>query len=144
MQQKQEREVLEKYKRERKERRMKQKKEQMEAQMKADGIVEEINLEDDEEEDEDDIAIDEMATDLENVKKRKKNPNEEKNQNLNLLKEVETRRRIRLLRILYLNLKNFGFWINAAAFIISYTFVAYTYFNMPSSTGDSERGTVFY
>ena len=61
---------------------------------------------------------------------------------LNLLKEVEGKRRMQLVRLMYLNFKNFGFWINAAAFIVSYTFVAYTYFNLPSSSTPTEKGVV--
>lgn len=63
---------------------------------------------------------------------------------LNLLKEVEQKRQMSLVKLMYLNFKNFGFWINAAAFIVSYTFVAYTYYNIPSATTETEKGVVRY
>ena len=61
---------------------------------------------------------------------------------LNVLKEIELKKKLQLLAIIYMNFKNLGFWINASAFIVSYTFIAYTYFNMSDSVTDTEHGIV--
>ncbi len=77
--------------------------------------------------------------------KENKEKKEKKGQmNLNLLKEIEIKKKLKLLALMYTNLKNFGFWINAVAFIISYTFVAFTYFNLSDSATETEKGIVIF
>jgi hypothetical protein len=46
------------------------------------------------------------------------------------------------VNLIYVNLKGFGYWINAAAFIVSYTFVVYSLYNIATNTNANERGTV--
>jgi len=72
--------------------------------------------------------------------KSSKKTNTKQSMNLNILKDIELKKKLQLLSVMYLNLKNIGFWINASAFIVSYTFIAYTYFNMSISVTDTEHG----
>jgi len=46
------------------------------------------------------------------------------------------------INLIYTNLKGFGYWINASAFIVSYTFIAYTIFNSSETATPNEKGTV--
>jgi len=72
----------------------------------------------------------------------KKEDKTKQKMSLNILKEIELKKRLQLLAVIYMNFKNLGFWINASAFIVSYTFIAYTYFNMSDSVTDTEHGIV--
>jgi hypothetical protein len=44
--------------------------------------------------------------------------------------------------LIYHNLRNFGYWINATSFCISYTFIIYVYFNLTSAATSNEKGIV--
>ena len=48
----------------------------------------------------------------------------------------------KLASLVYANLKNFGHWINSSSFIVSYTLVAYTIFNLPDNARDEPKGMV--
>lgn len=57
-------------------------------------------------------------------------------------KLLESSAKIKLKQLIYLNLKNFGYWINASSFVVSYTFIIYIYFNLGSAASANERGVV--
>lgn len=57
---------------------------------------------------------------------------------------LETKFKKKFRELIYLNLKNFGYWINAASFIVSYTFIVYVFFNLGSAATSSEKGIVNY
>ena len=79
-----------------------------------------------------------------NKKSKSSTETKEKNgkMNLNLLKQMEIKKKLQLLALMYTNLKNFGYWVNAVSFIISYTFIAFTYFHMEDSATHTEKGIV--
>lgn len=60
-------------------------------------------------------------------------------------KETKTKRAV-WVNLIYVNLKGFGYWINAAAFIVSYTFVVYSLYNIATNATSNERGmvSIFY
>lgn len=55
---------------------------------------------------------------------------------------LESKFKKKFKELIYLNLKNFGYWINAASFIVSYTFIMYVFFNLGTAATSSEKGVV--
>jgi hypothetical protein len=42
----------------------------------------------------------------------------------------------------YVDLNNFGYWLNAASFIIAFTFIAYTVYNISADATSNEAGAL--
>jgi len=56
--------------------------------------------------------------------------------------QLQKKNKMLWANLIYVNLKRFGYWINAASFIVSYTFVTYALFNIAESASANERGTL--
>lgn len=56
--------------------------------------------------------------------------------------QLQKKKQMFWANLIYLNLKRFGYWINAGSFIVSYTFVTYSLFNITGSASANERGTL--
>lgn len=71
---------------------------------------------------------------------------QEKNGENNALerRKMEKKFKTRITDLIYNNLRNFGYWINASSFCISYTFIIYVYFNLTSAASANEKGIVIY
>lgn len=59
-------------------------------------------------------------------------------------KLLQSKHKLKLKELIYLNLKNFGYWINASSFVVSYTFIVYIFFNLDTSASSNEQGVVSY
>ena len=56
--------------------------------------------------------------------------------------QLQKKKQMFWANLIYLNLKRSGYWINAGSFIVSYTFVTYSLFNITDTASANERGTL--
>lgn len=58
--------------------------------------------------------------------------------------KIKTKFQTKIMDVVYNNLRNFGYWINATSFCVSYTFIIYVYFNLTSAATANEKGIVIF